>query len=143
MRIAPDKIGISDVVAVHEIHRVETPFRKSSWYHKLAAKQADDDSGGVFTIRDPRKASARRKLFLHAGSRGMIRDWEDQVSEIVKMTVAKVKRILKKDGTVDIMKWWEFMTTNIMGMVAFGESFRMVETEKVGVPIYGGARAKE
>lgn len=131
MRIAPEEIGVSDVEAVHEIHRVGTPFRKGPWYHKLAAKQADDDSGGVFTIRDPRKASARRKLFLHAGSKGMVWDWEDQVIEVVEMTIAKVKRDLKNYGKVDIMKWWELMTADIMGMIAFGDSFRMVETEKV------------
>lgn len=71
MRIAPDEIGVSDVDAVHEIHRVGLPFRKGQWYHKLAEKQADDEDGAIFTIQDPRKASARRKLFLHAGSRGV------------------------------------------------------------------------
>lgn len=133
MRIAPDELDICDVDAVHEIHRVGTAFRKAPWYHKLSPKQADDDSGGVFTIRDPKKASARRKLFLHAGSKAMIHEWEDEVSKLVRLTVSKIKRDLKIHGRVDLMKWWGFMTADVMGMFAFGESFRMVETEKVMV----------
>lgn len=63
----------------------------------------------------------------------MIHDWEDEVSKVVKLTVSKMKRDLNDCGRVDVMKWWEFMTADVMGMVAFGESFRMVETEKVGL----------
>lgn len=72
----------------------------------------------------------------------MTRDWEGQINEVVEMTVAKVKRDLKQNGKVDMMRWWEFVTADIMGIIAFGESFRMVETGKVGISYRGTDRAE-
>lgn len=116
---------------MHEIHRIGTAFRKSEWYHRINSAQTNDDDGGVFTIIDPRKAIARRKLFLRAGSRAMVEDWDDEVMQVVELTVSKIKRDLEKEGKVDVMKWWTFMTADVMGMLCFGDSFRMVENEKV------------
>lgn len=63
----------------------------------------------------------------------MVREWEPQVAEIVDLTVAKIKRDLLETGVADVMKWWKFMTADVLGLIAFGESFNMVEKEQVSV----------
>ena len=45
-------------------------------------------------------------------------------------TVSKIKRDATQ-GEADIMKWWTMMTADILGSLAFGEPFRMIEHEQV------------
>lgn len=124
---------MSDINAYREIHKVGTRFSKAPWYQKLSPKQYNDDTCAVFGIRDHRKAAVRRKLFLQAGAPASVREWEPGVVEIVDETVTKIERDLKRRGKADVMRWWSFMTADVLGLVAFGEHFGMVRTEQVGV----------
>lgn len=48
----------------------------------------------------------------------------------IDVTVSKIKRDASQ-GEEDIMKWWTMMTADILGSLAFGEPFRMIEYEQV------------
>jgi hypothetical protein len=34
-------------------------------------------------------------------------------------------------GVADVLKWWTFFTTDVIGELTFGDSFRMLEQGKV------------
>ena len=131
MRISPNEIAVADVQGVRQIHKIGTVWTKTSWYQGQTATQISDDTCGVFGVRDPRKASHRRKFFQQAGAKAVVGQWESEIRTSVQMTVSKIKRDALKDGKVDIMKWWIRMTTDVLGNLAFGESLDMVETESV------------
>lgn len=136
MRVAPNEISVSDIATYHEIHKVGTKFTKAPWYQKLSPKQYDDNTCAVFGIRDHKKAAARRKLFLQAGNPATVREWESQVVQIIDLTVERIRDELNSHGKADIMKWWSYMTTDVLGKIAFGESFEMVSTGQVGRVFY-------
>lgn len=49
----------------------------------------------------------------------------------VNLAVNRMRDELNKEGAVDIWKWWLFMTTDIIGELTFGESFKTLEQGKV------------
>jgi len=130
VRIAPFEVAFGDITAYREIHRIGTPFTKSAWYQEQNPLQYSDDTCGVFGVRDQRKANARRKLFQQAGTKAAVKQWEPIVVDIVRQTVQKIKRDAA-NGVADLMKWWPMMTADVLGTLAFGEPFRVIEKEEV------------
>jgi hypothetical protein len=57
-------------------------------------------------------------------------NWESVIREKVELAVAKIKDDAKR-GDADVLKWWTFMTTDVMGHLSFGESFHMLELGEV------------
>ena len=120
---------MADIKAYREIHRIGTPFIKGPWYQNQSPYQTNDDNCGVFGIRNGRKAAARRNFFLRANTKAAVRLWEPQIVTIVEQAVTKIKRDALK-GTADVMKWWTMMTADVLGSLAFGEPFDMIQKEE-------------
>lgn len=80
-------------------------------------------------MRDPRKAAARRKLYQQAGTKAAVLQWESVIVDTVQKTVSKIKRDATS-GRADVMKWWSMMTADILGSLAFGEPFRLIEKKR-------------
>jgi hypothetical protein len=131
VRIAPTEIAIADITAYQQIHKIGTHFIKSPWYQNQVPSQYDDETCGVFGVRDNRKAGQRRRLYQQAGTRAAVRTWEPRFVEIIDLAVEKIKKGAKVNGKVDVFKWIAMMTTDVLGELAFGEPFRMVEREEV------------
>ena len=132
VRIAPREVAIADITAYREIHKIGTPFIKGKWYQTLNPIQHDDETAGVFGLRDKRKAAARRKLYQQVGTKTAVREWESITVEIVRQAVQKIKRDAAS-GKADLVMWWSMMTADVLGFVAFGEPFRVVENEEVSL----------
>ncbi|KAG6106322.1 hypothetical protein E4U14_004684 [Claviceps sp. LM454 group G7] len=129
VRVAPREVSISDLDSVRQIHRIGTPFRKAAWYKKIT-QQPPDDQCTVFAIQDPRKASARRKLFQRSTTRAAVQQWEPVVARLANLTVQNIKRDISAKGTADVAKWWSMMAADVLTSLAFGESYRIIETEQ-------------
>ncbi|RDW76836.1 cytochrome P450 [Aspergillus mulundensis] len=128
VRISPSEISISSLADFKEIHRVGTPFLKSTWYQEFVMGQAEP---GIFAVRDVKQHAARRKLFARAFSKSELRRvWEGVVREKVRLAVARMKGELEGptgDGKCDVLKWWTFLATDVAGHLMFGEDFGMLE----------------
>lgn len=61
-----------------------------------------------------------------------VSEWEPQIERIVEQAVQKVKRDLKTERKCDVMKWWTFISSDVVGEIAFGKSFDNIEREEVG-----------
>lgn len=57
--------------------------------------------------------------------------WTQRVHEQVSLTIDRMEEEMKMRGAADIVKWWFFMATDIIGELTFGDSFHMLETGKV------------
>ncbi|KAI2890088.1 hypothetical protein CBS76997_6479 [Aspergillus niger] len=128
VRIAPDEVSVSSLPEFKEIHRVGSAFLKTPWYQKFAW----DRNPGLFTMRDPKEHAARRKLFARVFSKSDLRrTWEPEVKDKVQLAVSQIRGELLRDGISDILKWWTFLATDVSGHLMFGESFDMLQYEKV------------
>ncbi|GAB7356749.1 hypothetical protein MBLNU459_g7651t1 [Dothideomycetes sp. NU459] len=123
VRITPTEVAVSDVAAFKQIHAVSSKFTKDIWYEKLT----NFPRLSVFTMRNQREHGQRRKLFAKGFSKTYLREhWEPTVKDRATLAVMKIKQNALS-GTADLMKWWTFMATDIVGCLGFGESFGMLE----------------
>lgn len=132
VRIAPNEVAFSSTAAWHTIHKIGTKFRKDSWwYQNQAPTQYDDDTCGVFGVVNHKKAAQRRRLYQQVATRSTVKQWEPLFVDIIDAAISKMKQDMKQNGTADVYKWWSYMTTDVLGEVAFGEPFHMVRDGKV------------
>ncbi|TGO81688.1 hypothetical protein BPOR_1052g00020 [Botrytis porri] len=123
--VAPDEISCSSLTSFKTIHRISKPFLKATWYRHFTSQLPN-----VFSMINPKDHAARRKLFAHAFSKSSLRaNWESEVRKKTSLAVNKIKRDALA-GEVDIMRFFMYMATDVVGHLCFGESFNMLEKEE-------------
>ncbi|TEY62722.1 hypothetical protein BOTCAL_0158g00170 [Botryotinia calthae] len=123
--ISPDEVSCSSLASFKTIHRISKPFLKSHWYQKFAPPP-----NGIFNTIDPKDHAVRRKMFAHAFSKTALKtNWEIEIRRKVDMAIDKIKRDALV-GEVDILKFFMFMATDVVGHLCFGESFGTLEKER-------------
>ncbi len=129
MRISPDEIAISDLASIKQVYRVGSNFLKSPWYQKFN----ESPHPGIFSMIDPKQHATRRRLFAQSFSKTSMASFESQIRAKVEVAIAKINRDGRK-GKADILKWFTFMATDVIGELSFGQSFNMLEQEAVRNP---------
>jgi len=64
-------------------------------------------------------------------SEASLKSVEHIVSQRATLAVDKIGLEMKREGAADIMKWWLYFSTDVIGELTFGDSFRMLEQGKV------------
>ena len=123
IRIAPDEVSVFDVEGYKTIYK---SFNKSPWYETFTDARS---SPGLFAMTDPNKHNVRRRLFAPLFSNTAVLKLEPIVREKVNLAVEKIKRDAST-GTADLLKWFTFMATDLIGQLSFGRSFEMLEREE-------------
>jgi cytochrome P450 len=111
------------------VHRVSTPFTKTEYYDRF--RNGGKFPPGVFTFQNPKDHSARRRLLGQPLSETALKTMEPTVNTNIFKTIDGIARELKETGTADILKWFTFMATDVIGELTFAESFRMLDQAKV------------
>ncbi|KAF1350640.1 sterigmatocystin biosynthesis P450 monooxygenase [Delphinella strobiligena] len=125
VRIAPNEVSVADLDAFRTIHRIGGGFLKSGWYTSFVG----DVPPGIFSMIDPKQHAQRRRLLAQGFSKSNILNYEQVVREKVDLAVSKIERDAKIGGA-DILKWFTYMATDVIGHLNFGKSFEMLEHEK-------------
>lgn len=127
MRLSPYEVGVSDLSSFKEIHKIGTKYLKSDWYQRLA----NFPKLGIFTMIDPHQHGPRRKLLSRSFSRSyLVENWEPVVRQKALLAVQKIKDAAEKD-TADVYNWWMLLASDVSAHLAFGESFKMLESGHV------------
>ncbi|KAF3807810.1 putative sterigmatocystin biosynthesis P450 monooxygenase [Colletotrichum gloeosporioides] len=128
VRISPFQVAVADPEGFTAIHRIGSGFVKTQWYEDFSG-----GSGigiGVFAMTDTKRHAARRKLFARAFSTVNIRqNCESVVREKVVKAVDRIKAEAL-NGSADVLHWWLLMASDVIGQLAFGESFELLESGK-------------
>ena len=66
-------------------------------------------------------------------SEASLKSVEAVVQERAELAVQKIGEETEKEGKADVMKWWMFFSTDVIGELTFGDSFRMLEQGKVDI----------
>jgi hypothetical protein len=131
VRISPDEIDICDVNVVKEMSKAGTKFLKSAWYDKLAVGGAKN----IFSVRDPKAHSLRRRLLSAHMTDASLQLMEPVVVGKVKLAIDRMQMEMKQRGAIDVFKWWYFTSTDIIGELTFGESFQLLERGEVSIAL--------
>lgn len=128
VRIAPTEVDVSDLEGYNAIHKIGNGFLKSQWYPSFRTAGRHQD---VFSERDPKGHAFRRKLLSRPFSKTNLREnWGHFVRDRAESAVKKI-RMEAETGTSDVFQWWTFYTMDVIGQIAFGKTFGMLELGKV------------
>ncbi|KIM95804.1 hypothetical protein OIDMADRAFT_45105 [Oidiodendron maius Zn] len=122
VRVAPTEVDFSDVSAAKEIHRVGSGFVKSDFYQKQT-----NGASSVFSITDPKKHSARRRLLSAPMSDSSLKSMESLINEKITLAIQRIKEEMELRGSADVFKWWLFMASDVIGQLTFGDSFKNLD----------------
>jgi cytochrome P450 len=109
------------------IHSYRGNFIKGEMYGRIVTP----DMENVFTTTDTVFHSSHRRLLSAPLSESSLKQFEKVVTARIQLAVQKIGEESKKCGAADVLKWWLFMATDIIGELSFGDSFRMLELGKV------------
>lgn len=115
--IGPSDIAVSDLPSVRQIHAIGSGYVKSAWYSSFT----DEPVPGIFAMIDPKLHARRRKLFSQAFSKNGLESWEDLVQSRTSEVVACIRREAQVKGSVDVLKWFGFMATDVITEFGFGQ----------------------
>lgn len=62
---------------------------------------------------------------------GSLKSVEPTVAAHVELVIRRIGEEMANRGAADVLKWWMFMATDVIGALTFGESFRMLEQGRV------------
>ena len=86
----------------------------------------------VFNAIDPKVHAVRRRALARPFSKSSLRkNWESFVTKKARLAVRMIKEETARQGCTDVYKWWTLVTTDIIGKLAFGDDFGMVEAGMV------------
>ncbi|GLA77870.1 hypothetical protein AtubIFM55763_010061 [Aspergillus tubingensis] len=119
VRIGPSTLSVIDPKAVNIIHGPASRCLKSGWYdHSYPSKSLQ-------TSRDPAEHQQRRRLWSTAFGSKQLRGYEHRVR---KYRQQLVDQLMKREGQpVNVTKWFDLYTYDVMGDLAFGEGFGCLE----------------
>ncbi|KAH8889042.1 cytochrome P450 [Thozetella sp. PMI_491] len=126
VRISPTEADFCSISAKQQIYTVKDAYNKAKWYEWFVGS----NKASVFAIRDP---EAHRRLRRHLSgplSESSLKEIEPVIRNRVDLTIEKLSYDMKMDGASNILKWFMFMTTDIIGLLSFGISFNMLEDGK-------------
>lgn len=130
VRLTPNEVGVADLEAFKQIHKVGSDFPKSSWYDDLVKFERPT----LFVMSDAKMHATRRRLLARGFSKSYLRQtWEPLVRAKAVLTVQKMVEEAQQASAVDLLKWWTLMATDIATHLMFGKSFDMIEKGEVGV----------
>ncbi|KAK3044115.1 hypothetical protein LTS18_002142, partial [Coniosporium uncinatum] len=128
VRTAPNELSFNSVSSWQDIYGFRVghkPFIKSEFYD---GGSFADQAHSIVSERDPVVHGKMRKYLSHAFSDRSLKAQEYLVSEVVDLFIAKLgERGTNAEGTNMVM-WYNLCTFDIIGSLAFGESFEGVQS---------------
>ncbi|KAL3478255.1 cytochrome P450 [Aspergillus californicus] len=120
VRYGPNDISVSDADVVRVALAPGAVCQKASWY------SFEYPGCALISVRDPKAHHQRRRIWSPAFSDRALRGYELRIQ---RYNETLLRRIGEYEGTpIDIAKWFECWSFDIMGDLAFGQSFNMLES---------------
>ncbi|KAG8530972.1 uncharacterized protein KY384_004329 [Bacidia gigantensis] len=133
VRIAPNELSFTSPKAWRDIyghHQGRPNFPKN----RLWMATGPDGIDSILSANDA-DHSRYRRLLSHAFSERALKSQEHLLLRYVDLLVTRLKVQLRDSGrdvvTADLTKWFEYTVVDIVGDLAFGESFHCLETSRL------------
>lgn len=125
MRIAPNELSFGGAETYKQIYghtsRSHRPFLKGDFY---AADPSQAPS--IVRERDPKRHEEMRRSLSHAFSAKSLRLQQDLILHYVDLFVQQLTKFGTQGNGVGMDEWYNWLTFDILGDLAFGEPFDAV-----------------
>ncbi|KAI1075139.1 cytochrome P450 [Whalleya microplaca] len=120
LRIAPNSVDFTNPDDAQAIHRIKGDFIKGDFYK--------DTRANLFNVQDVEVHRRWRKLLSYPLSESGLQTVLPQVEANVRFAIQQMAKEMETRGAADVFKWWMLMTSDVIGELTFGESFRLLQT---------------
>ncbi|KAJ5382506.1 Cytochrome P450 [Penicillium concentricum] len=117
VRVGPAELSIKHPDAIAAIHSSKSSCIKSPWYDILQPHRS------VFGARDRGEHQRRRRVWDHAFRPAALKEYEPSMRACVNQLVEKVSKNAALGTPVNMTEWFGCLMFDIIGELAFGESF--------------------
>ncbi|KAJ5595002.1 Cytochrome P450 [Penicillium hispanicum] len=134
VRIGFNHISLADERALNVVYGHGNGFLKDHYYEAFIAK-----TPGMFNVRDRAEHTRKRKIISHAFSPRSVAEFEPHMAANLQRWVTQLDRIAASrapqgdgDGLAryNAMPWFSYLAFDIIGDLAFGSPFGMVNKGK-------------
>ena len=128
VRTAPNELSFTSVGSWKDIYgfrQGHLPFIKSEFYD---GGSFADQAHSIVSERDPTVHARMRKYLSHAFSDRSLKEQEDLVAEVVDLFIQQIGMHGNCDEGTDMVMWFNLTTFDIIGSLAFGETFGGLES---------------
>ncbi|KAL4786221.1 cytochrome P450-domain-containing protein [Aspergillus varians] len=129
IRIAPRHISIADDAAIQAVYGHGNGFIKADFYDAFVSIRR-----GLFNTRDRAEHTRKRKTVSHTFSTKSIGQFEQYIHGNIEKLVKQLNRTSDLQcnpengyATVDALNWFNFVAFDIIGDLAFGAPFGMLD----------------
>ncbi|KAI0394130.1 cytochrome P450 [Xylariaceae sp. FL0594] len=126
VRVSPREVYIAAPDDVKSVFHIKNEYPKSKWYLDFVPFAET-----IFNTPDVEKHRRLRRLLSSPLSESGLKSFIPQIDSKVKLAIQRMREEQESRGVADIYKWWLFLTTDVIGELSFGESFRMLESGKL------------
>lgn len=124
MRISPDEVSFIDEAAWKDIYA--HPNYMAKWPRFAFVGDKPDTPADIINSSHADHARIRRQL-SHAFSEKALREQEDLITSYIDLLMVRLSEGANKGAPMDMVKWYNFTTFDIISDLAFGESFHSLE----------------
>ncbi|KAJ5662129.1 uncharacterized protein N7477_009745 [Penicillium maclennaniae] len=131
VRIGFNHVSIADERGLNIVYGHGNGFLKDHYYEAFIAK-----TPGMFNVRDRAEHTRKRKIIAHAFSPRSVAEFEPHMTANLERWVKQLDLIAakappkKKYGEFNAMPWFSYIAFDIIGDLAFGSPFGMVDKGK-------------
>lgn len=133
VRVAPNQLSFCSASSWKDIYGhvpKRKPFLKGTFYEPMPGEVCN-----LVSVSDPVFHSAMRRTLSHGFSVAALSSQEDLVQHYIDLLIEQIGN--KANGEiVDMVKWFNFLTFDIIGKLAFGDAFGTLESGKDASQFY-------
>ncbi|KAG6000519.1 hypothetical protein E4U21_005363 [Claviceps maximensis] len=126
VRVSPNVVAVADLDAIKTIYTIKETYRKAKFYELLTGRPIQT----IFSTTDVDLHRKLRRLLAAQMSETSLKSMMPQISSHVELAIQRMKEESEARGIIDVFKWFLFMSTDLIGELSFGESFKMLEKGK-------------
>lgn len=123
VRIAPDHLAVDGSIAWPEVYQRrahEAEFGKS-------VESYQQGNEGILAA-DRESHRRQRRAMAHAFSATALKEQEEYIGSHLDVLLQRLREHAAKDEAFDITRWFNYLTFDIIGELAFGASFGCLES---------------
>ncbi|GME64940.1 hypothetical protein AJ79_09813 [Neofusicoccum parvum] len=125
VRISPDELSFVDERAWRDIYAHPNYLQK--WPRFAFVGQKPGQPADIINSTHPDHARIRRQL-AHAFSEKAMREQEDLITHYIDLLVDRLAGAARSAEAVDMVKWYNLTTFDVISDLAFGQSFAALQS---------------
>ncbi|KAK4054435.1 hypothetical protein OIV83_000929 [Microbotryomycetes sp. JL201] len=138
VRIGPNEVSVADPAALPVIYAHGNGALKTDFYDAFVSIHR-----GLFNTRDRAQHTRKRKIVSHTFSQKSVQEFEPYIAATIRELVNKWDELAKKRAeqsgkmkgyaVIDTLDWFNALAFDIIGDLAFGKPFGMLERDAADV----------